>query len=693
MRRRGGVLVIILAVHLGEPGSIPGGVAPGFSMSLVEGFSRGYPVFFPSLHSGASHPDLTSPSSALKILTSGLSTGISQATQTVPIPSSVLELEGRQSEARQELVFRAVDIPPLGLRIYRMSRASTTATTHQPVASSYISNDVSHNVMAPEYDAVASQTQRTFTKSGKRQSDNGHSHSKGTISPFLLCLLILSVPNGRPLTVEKENISIHAVSQGPPKLAEVTKGRGAIRTGFIKRGGIVGLVFWRIPDSAILITVYLGLHEPLEYLTVHIDSETGLLSKMVAEGSEVTVQQNMYYYDAYAGLNGGVGTRSNGAYVFKPRSSTATQISAKATYSVYKGDLVEEIHQKFNDWTSQVIRVYKGEEHAELEWLVGPIPTYGTQPISRFSSSLRSEGVFHTDSNGRELLRRKRNYRESWNVTITQDVSGNYYPVTSRIVLKDEQQGLELAVLTDRSQGGSSLADGQIELLLHRRLRNDDGLGVNEALDDDSPARGKHYVVVGRSSGDTGYSLAARQRLLALRKLLQPWLFLSSTADWPASFVHQLSGLQNSLPENVHLLTLEPWGESAILLRLEHIMEKNDDSRLSANVTVDVKRQVNFRMNTTSCFILPITYTHVLQYLHVTRHRTSLGYRTTVHASAAGTDIAHTTSLPCSNSTEQLTITAVVATCLRAHCCAAKMLTRRIMLQCFLQSISTQCIV
>ncbi|KAJ8879997.1 hypothetical protein PR048_020619 [Dryococelus australis] len=45
---RGGVVVRLLAFHLGDPGSIPGGVAPGFShvgiAPLVGSFSRGYPI-------------------------------------------------------------------------------------------------------------------------------------------------------------------------------------------------------------------------------------------------------------------------------------------------------------------------------------------------------------------------------------------------------------------------------------------------------------------------------------------------------------------------------------------------------------------------------------------------------------------------------------------------------------------------
>jgi lysosomal alpha-mannosidase len=38
------------------------------------------------------------------------------------------------------------------------------------------------------------------------------------------------------------------------------------------------------------------------------------------------------------------------------------------------GELVQEIHQIYNSWVGQTIRVYKGQEHVELDWVVGPLP-------------------------------------------------------------------------------------------------------------------------------------------------------------------------------------------------------------------------------------------------------------------------------------------------------------------------------
>jgi lysosomal alpha-mannosidase len=50
----------------------------------------------------------------------------------------------------------------------------------------------------------------------------------------------------------------------------------------------------------------------------------------------------------------------------------------------------------------------------------------------------------------------------------------------------------------------------------------------------------------------------------------------------------QFDGLAKTLPDNVHILTLEPWQEDSYILRLEHILENNEDDSLSQAVSVDL---------------------------------------------------------------------------------------------------------
>ncbi len=75
------------------------------------------------------------------------------------------------------------------------------------------------------------------------------------------------------------------------------------------------------------------------------------------------------------------------------------------------------------------------------------------QVVTRYSvPSIASAGVFYTDANGRDRMRRVRNRRPDWNVTIGEPVAGNYYPVTTSIQVVDETTGFGLGVSTDRAQ-------------------------------------------------------------------------------------------------------------------------------------------------------------------------------------------------------------------------------------------------
>lgn len=92
----------------------------------------------------------------------------------------------------------------------------------------------------------------------------------------------------------------------------------------------------------------------------------------------------------------------------------------------------------------------------------------GKEIISKYTvEEFENEKVFYTDSNGREMIRRELNIRSDYTYNTSADpIASNYYPVTSRIMIKDENRDMEIAILTDRSQGGSSLANGQIELMV-----------------------------------------------------------------------------------------------------------------------------------------------------------------------------------------------------------------------------------
>ena len=139
------------------------------------------------------------------------------------------------------------------------------------------------------------------------------------------------------------------------------------------------------------------------------------------------------------------------------------------------GDLVQEVRQVWADWLNVTVRLARGARTFELVVTAGPLPCYrpspalnGTELIVHVTTGLASNRSLWTDSNGREMLHRVRDYRPTWRLNQTEHAAGNYFPVTTAAFIQDERA--QLTLLTDAAQGVASLADGEIEVMLHRRL-------------------------------------------------------------------------------------------------------------------------------------------------------------------------------------------------------------------------------
>uniref|UniRef100_A0A8C8VPZ2 Alpha-mannosidase n=1 Tax=Pelusios castaneus TaxID=367368 RepID=A0A8C8VPZ2_9SAUR len=331
-----------------------------------------------------------------------------------------------------------------------------------------------------------------------------------------------------------------------------------------------------------------------EHVRVLFSPQTGLLKEIQNLDKDIAlpVSQNFFWYNASIGDVDS--TQTSGAYIFRPNRSEPIRMAGGARTYLVKNKLVQEVYQNFSSWCSQVVRLYAGQAYVELEWTVGPIPIddgLGKEIISRFETPLQTDGRFYTDANGREILERRRDYRATWNLSQTEPVAGNYYPVNSRIYIKNKT--FQLTVLTDRSQGGSSLADGSLELMVHRRLLYDDSRGVGEPLlepgvyGDGLVVRGRHLIFL-----DTVESSADRHRLQAEREFMAPQLVLAPGGGPPfhpgQPSLKQFSALTQELPPSLHLLTLAPWEPSSVLIRLEHQFERGESANGSQPLSLDL---------------------------------------------------------------------------------------------------------
>ncbi|CAF5106396.1 unnamed protein product, partial [Rotaria magnacalcarata] len=188
-----------------------------------------------------------------------------------------------------------------------------------------------------------------------------------------------------------------------------------------------------------------------EYLRVEIDCQ-GNLNKITNLKKKIVVpfsNQGFYWYGSYPGNNSGSEFQASGAYIFRPISSDPEPVSSKRSITCVKGQNFQSAIILFNNWASQEISLYDDAKMVEVEWTVGPIPVYdniGKEIILRYDTDIQSDSKFYTDANGREVLERIRDYRPTWNYSKVEPVSGNYYPINSRIWIKDSNR--QLTVLT-----------------------------------------------------------------------------------------------------------------------------------------------------------------------------------------------------------------------------------------------------
>ena len=109
-----------------------------------------------------------------------------------------------------------------------------------------------------------------------------------------------------------------------------------------------------------------------------------------------------------------------------------------------------------------------------------PVIKYdGKEVVAKWQAlEFDNDATFYTDSNGLEMQKRVLNKRPGWTVDTDQKVSSNYYPINSAIAIRNANSSNQITVMNDRSQGGSVLENGTIELMQNRRLMHDDRRGV-----------------------------------------------------------------------------------------------------------------------------------------------------------------------------------------------------------------------
>lgn len=326
-----------------------------------------------------------------------------------------------------------------------------------------------------------------------------------------------------------------------------------------------------------------------QFIEMEFSHWTGLPVRLTNKHKQITstFQQSLMYYKSALNYD-----QPSGPYIFRPEDNRPNVFNFNATdVTIFTGPLVTEVYLEYSSWAKQVLRLYNDSITVEMEWTVGPIPLdnyQGKEVITDYLTGLNNNREIFTDANSRQMMHRRYNYRPSWNFRNTENVAGNYYPITSQAFIKDVSRDVQFTVFVDRAEGGGSIKNGSIEIMLHRRGTKDDMLGVGEPLDErgvDGDAlvvRGKHQLLLDTKEASTHY-----HRLKSLMILNEPIIsFMRVNRKMRSKFNLEWSALKRALPREINLLTFEEWEGKMYLLRLEHIYELHE---VNCSVKVDLK--------------------------------------------------------------------------------------------------------
>ncbi|XP_017278530.1 alpha-mannosidase 2x isoform X1 [Kryptolebias marmoratus] len=251
-------------------------------------------------------------------------------------------------------------------------------------------------------------------------------------------------------------------------------------------------------------------------LTLGFSGTTGLLEsiKRKDDPQEVKVQMQFMVY----------GTRpskdKSGAYLFLPDGKPKPYNQKEPpVVRVVEGPLFSEVVAQYQHF-QQTVRIHNvpGVDglSVDMTTMVDIRDQTNKELAMRLVTSIQSGDVFYTDLNGFQIQPR-RHYQKL-------PLQGNFYPMPSQMYLQDSHHRLTLH--TAQALGVSSLESGQFEVIMDRRLMQDDNRGLGQGLKDNKKTA-NHF------------------RLLLERRSIGNKMMDSATTSFPSIASHMTSAFLN----------------------------------------------------------------------------------------------------------------------------------------------------
>uniref|UniRef100_A0A669BAY5 mannosyl-oligosaccharide 1,3-1,6-alpha-mannosidase n=1 Tax=Oreochromis niloticus TaxID=8128 RepID=A0A669BAY5_ORENI len=279
------------------------------------------------------------------------------------------------------------------------------------------------------------------------------------------------------------------------------------------------------------------------------------------QGSELRLQSGLVRKIQVQFLWYGTRTGSrdkSGAYLFLPADEGAQLYTSSEPplVRVSRGPIFSDITSHFPHFT-HTVRLFHLDGHAgkslEISNLVDIRSQVNRELVMKIVSDVASGNRFYSDLNGFQMQQRR---------TLAKlPLQANFYPMTSAAFLQDSMSRLSL--LSAQSQGVASLKPGELELVLDRRLQQDDNRGLGQGVTDNKlTASLYHLLLEDRGGGAKEVGGASVDHLsllahLASLSLCHPPMTMVAPSNSQLPKLRPFQPLQSSLPCDIHLLNLK----------------------------------------------------------------------------------------------------------------------------------------
>uniref|UniRef100_A0A8C8MFP0 Alpha-mannosidase n=1 Tax=Oncorhynchus tshawytscha TaxID=74940 RepID=A0A8C8MFP0_ONCTS len=356
-----------------------------------------------------------------------------------------------------------------------------------------------------------------------------------------------------------------------------------------------------------------------ECYKIMLDQDTNLLHSITDRHEKRTVRMSQDFWEYQVNGNVSAGPISDN-YIFSANGSAVRAYKA-VKMEIVPGKIVTEIRQYFYrsniGWLTLIMDCVRREEadedytysvttripqsfpsgrlcyRLEQSYSLGPL-VVNTEAVLRIKTSLKNNRTLFTDDNGYQMMKRPSR------TFVNDTVARNYYPMVRMAYIEDDSS--RLVLLSERAHGASSQSEGELEVMLHRRLWNNQEwtLGYNLTLNDSSVVRPVLWMTLGSLAATSLYQREA------LELQHRPVVMKEPRTGSPIRPV--------VLPDNLHLLTLSVPGwfynsnhtlhlrnmetgtpgstqpdYDRVLLRIMHLYEKGEDPVLSQPSTINMK--------------------------------------------------------------------------------------------------------